>query len=190
MNSTGYRVVASALFALALCACAEAGASATWKAGAARLKLTPKENLWLEGYASRTNAMTGVLHDIWAKALAIEDGEGRTGLIVTLDVCEIHRTLSDRIRGEIGRRFGLKRDSIIINASHTHTGPNLVAEGSILQMSAEDIERTKAYVRWFEGAVVDVSGEALANRRLACILLFSYALFCRCTVARACPLPG
>ena len=184
MNSTGYRVVASALFALALCAGAEAGASATWKAGAARLKLTPKENLWLEGYASRTNAMTGVLHDVWAKALAIEDGEGRTGLIVTLDVCGIGKDISDRIRGEIGRRFGLKRDSIIINTSHTHTGPNLVAEDSILQMPPEDIERTKAYVRWFEGAVVDVSGEALANRRPARI--FSGNGTCRFAVNRRC----
>lgn len=171
-------------FALALCVCAEAGAAGGWKAGAARLKLTPKENLWLEGYASRTNAMTGVLHDVWAKALAIEDGEGRVGLVVTMDVCEIQKKLSDRIRDDISRRYGLERGRMIINSSHTHTGPLLVAESPILPLSEADVARTKAYIDWLAGAAVDLACEALANRRPAKI--FTGSGTCRFAVNRRC----
>ncbi len=40
----------------------------SWKAGVARVKITPEESMWMAGYASRDHASEGKLTDLWAKA--------------------------------------------------------------------------------------------------------------------------
>ena len=50
--------------------------------------------MWMAGYASRTEPAEGKLHDLWAKALALEDAAGKRVVLVTLDVCGIDRELS------------------------------------------------------------------------------------------------
>src|SRR5262249_33877096 len=57
-----------------------------WKAGAAKVKVTPTESIWLSGYGNRTKPSEGVLQDIFVKALAIQDGDGATSVIVTSDL--------------------------------------------------------------------------------------------------------
>ncbi len=70
---------------------AEPGA---WKAGAARVKITPGHLMWMSGYASRTKPAEGTLHDLWAKALAVEGPDGRRAVLVTMDLVGIPRALS------------------------------------------------------------------------------------------------
>ena len=48
-----------------------------WKAGIAKVAITPNEPMWMAGFAARTHASEGKLHDIWAKALAIQDANGK-----------------------------------------------------------------------------------------------------------------
>src|SRR5262245_15925407 len=48
-------------------------AGSVWKAGTARAAITPKTSMWMSGYAARTKPSQGVVHDLWAKALALED---------------------------------------------------------------------------------------------------------------------
>ena len=45
---------------------------ATWKVGVARAVVTPKTGVWLAGYGTK-RAPTGTLHDLWMKALGLED---------------------------------------------------------------------------------------------------------------------
>ena len=42
-------------------------APAGWKAGAAKVKITPEKPMWMSGYSSRTKPAEGTLHDLWAK---------------------------------------------------------------------------------------------------------------------------
>src|SRR4051812_29107939 len=69
-----------------------------WKAGTARVAITPKEPMWMAGYGSRNKPSEGAVHDLWAKALVLEDPSGRKAALVTLDVCGISRPLSLEIR--------------------------------------------------------------------------------------------
>ena len=62
-----------------------------WKAGVAKVKITPEKPIWMMGYGSRDHVMEGVRQDVWAKALALEDKDGRVGVIVTMDLCSIPR---------------------------------------------------------------------------------------------------
>ena len=52
-------------------------ARAGWQAGTAKVAITPKHPLWMSGYASRTRPSEGAVHDLWAKALALQDPAGR-----------------------------------------------------------------------------------------------------------------
>ena len=54
-----------------------AAVRAEWKAGAARINITPQKPLWMAGYASRDHAAEGKLNDLWARALVLEDGQGQ-----------------------------------------------------------------------------------------------------------------
>lgn len=94
-----------------------------WKAGVARVKITPTQPMWMSGYASRTKPAEGKLHDLWAKALVLEDTEGKRHVLVTLDLVGIPRDLSAPVCAQLQNDFGLTRDAIILSTSHTHTGP-------------------------------------------------------------------
>ena len=69
-----------------------------WKAGTARVAITPGEPMWMAGYASRNKPSEGAVHDLWAKALVLEDPSGRKAALVTLDVCGIGRDLPEHRR--------------------------------------------------------------------------------------------
>lgn len=95
---------------------------ARWKAGAAKIKITPDEFMMMAGYASRTEPADGTLTDLWAKAFVIEDSDGRQGVIITLDLVGIDRTLSTVVCKKL-EAHGFERHQIVICTSHTHTGP-------------------------------------------------------------------
>ena len=44
----------------------------TWKAGAASVVITPEQPMWMAGYAARDKPSEGKVHDLNAKALALE----------------------------------------------------------------------------------------------------------------------
>jgi hypothetical protein len=96
-----------------------------WKAGVSRVVITPEEPLWMAGYANRTHPSEGKLVDLWAKALALEDENGKQVVLITADLVGIPKKLSDHIRDQLKAKFHLSRSQIIINTSHTHTGPVL-----------------------------------------------------------------
>jgi hypothetical protein len=65
--------------------------NAGFKVGVARKAITPETPIWLSGYAARTKPSTEVLHDLWAKALVIEDEKNNRIIIVTMDIIGLSR---------------------------------------------------------------------------------------------------
>jgi neutral ceramidase len=57
--------------------------------------------MWMAGFASRTHASDGKLHDLWAKALALEDADGKQAIMITTDLLGFPKKLSDDIRAQI-----------------------------------------------------------------------------------------
>jgi len=114
------------LFIMACICFAACGATAApgMKVGVGRTVITPDtQPVWLAGYAARTVPATGMLHHIWAKALVIEDGEGKRAVIITTDVLGLTRELTTTVCAELKAKHGLARQDIFFNASHTHSGP-------------------------------------------------------------------
>jgi hypothetical protein len=96
-----------------------------WKAGVSCVKITPRHPIWLAGYDSRRHPSKGTLTDLWAKVLALEDTDGKQAILVTMDLLGIPKQFSERIRNQLETKFHLSRSQIILNASHTHSGPVL-----------------------------------------------------------------
>ena len=63
-----------------------------WKAGVASAVITPEQPMWMAGYAARNKPSEGKVHDLYAKALAIEDAAGTRLVIVTTDLIGPLRT--------------------------------------------------------------------------------------------------
>jgi hypothetical protein len=136
--------------------------AAGWKAGTARVTITPRRPMWMAGYAARTKPSEGTVHDLWAKALVLEDPGGTRAALVTLDVCGIGRPLSVEVRDRLRDKFGLDRARVVLACSHTHTGPvvgtNLI---TMYPLDDEQKERVEEYVVFLRDALVDVVGRAM-----------------------------
>ena len=140
----------------------------SWKAGVAKVAITPLESQWMAGYAARNHPSEGVLHDLWSKALAFEDARGKKAILITNDLVQIPKTVSDRIRDRIGAKYGLTRSQIILNCSHTHSGPVLYnALSNIYPMNDDQLGVVKAYTRKFEDQIVDLAGKAIGSLKPA-----------------------
>src|SRR5436309_854985 len=109
-------------FAAGHVAAADVG-EAPFKAGVASVVITPPEFMWMSGYANRTKPAAGKVHDLYAKALALEDASGGRLVILTSDLVGIPRPLSEAVAQEFHKRTGLARDRLLLTCSHTHCGP-------------------------------------------------------------------
>lgn len=148
------------LLALAGVVAAETG---TWKAGAAAIVITPREKILMAGYADRTHPSTGVLQDLHAKALALEDETGATSVLVTLDLVGIQRGIADTICARVLKSYGVPRERLAINASHTHSGP---LTGELRPAYTADAAQAAVIARYTEfliGQVVAVVGTAIQD---------------------------
>ncbi|MEZ4900375.1 MAG: neutral/alkaline non-lysosomal ceramidase N-terminal domain-containing protein [Spirosomataceae bacterium] len=135
-----------------------------WKAGIAKVIITPQESVWQAGYASRTSAPAGSLHDLWAKSLALEDENGKKCVLVTTDMLGFPKAMSDRIRTQLGSQFGLTKAQIILNSSHTHSGPVLDdALHDIYPLDVNEEAKIARYSRQLEVKLIALVGEALKD---------------------------
>jgi len=93
------------------------------KVGVGRTVITPHEPIWMSGYAARNRPSEGVVHDLWAKALAFEDAQGGRAVIVTTDIIGLPRELAEDAAARLNAKHRLARSQIVLNSSHTHSGP-------------------------------------------------------------------
>src|SRR5438876_12213605 len=120
-------VLAGVLWLAFIVPCAEA-AETEWKAGLASVKITPDKPVPMAGYASRTKPFEKVEQDIYAKALALEDGEGHRAVLVTTDLLGLSRAVAESVCERIERKTRLSRSQILLNSAHIHSAPTLSVE--------------------------------------------------------------
>lgn len=141
-------------------------AQEAWKAGAAKINITPEKPMWMAGYAAREKPAEGKMTDLWAKALALEDAAGTRVVLVTLDLVGIDRELSVSTCDKLQKQYGLKRSQIALNCSHTHSGP--VVAKNLRPMHEYSLEKPQQelihqYSDKLERDVVTVVGQALGK---------------------------
>ena len=139
------------------------GGPANWKAGLAKAIITPEKGVWLAGYGSK-RPPDGKLHELWMKALALEDSGGRRAVLVTSDFQGVPKSVSDRVFGQLQRKFGLERRQVMLTFSHNHCGPRLGDDlVDYYPVEPEQVELVNEYTAQMEARLVELVGEALAG---------------------------
>ncbi len=135
-----------------------------WKAGVAKVVITPQQPLWMAGYAMRNKPSEGIIHDLKAKAIYLEDSCGEKALLVTADILGFSKVVSDRIRDTLKSKMGLSKAQILLNSSHTHSGPVLSeALTTIYPMNSDQLKNVEHYTEWLIKQIVNLAIEAKLN---------------------------
>lgn len=135
-----------------------------WKAAAASIVITPTKNLMMAGYAGRNRPAEGKYQELFAKALALQDEQGQKFVIVTMDLIGVTQPIHHHIAERAQKELGLPVQSLLLNASHTHSGPStrtLPVEGNDL-----DNQRRRdsyVYTQELQEKIFRVIGEALGK---------------------------
>ncbi|PYX28451.1 MAG: hypothetical protein DMG77_15780 [Acidobacteria bacterium] len=115
--------------------------AATLKAAVAKVDITPPIGLPMYGFLDRIKegkVSTGVSDPLYARVLILEVSEKRLAL-VTLDLGRTFNAAGiEWLRKAIAASSGIS--FLIVNASHTHSGPNLLDEYPSGQAPAWEIE--------------------------------------------------
>jgi len=178
------KLLSTCFFSCFLAISASAASGATMKAGFAKVMITPPVGTPMTGFGNRDYDPAGsraVHDDLFARALYLTGGKEQA-LIMGFDLLFFSRDEADRFKGAIGRRMDLSPRQILLNTSHTHTGPKV---GS-WDYTPSDI----LYLQFLENAIVETALEARVSRlRRRCLTVWRwFARFLtsnsRCTVAR------
>lgn len=135
-----------------------------WKAGFAQADVTPDKLLWMAGYASRDKPAEGRVQSLFAKALALEDETGGRFVFVTLDLIGVPQPLRHRVAARAEKEFQLPPARLLLNASHTHSGPQLRSTPpSEEELKTERVRDTWEYTQGLEEKMVAIIGQSLAK---------------------------
>jgi len=131
------------------------------EAGFARVCTNPPIGTTMTGFLSRDreHGCTGIHDDLFVRALYVSHG-GEDALILSYDLCFLAREEADRFRGAIGRRVDLSPRQILLNSSHTHSGPCVGNWGLSLYGQPD-----RLYVAALETATVEAACQARESAR-------------------------
>jgi hypothetical protein len=154
--------VSALLICLALTAPAQAQTG--WKAGVAKVDITPADPIWMAGYGERVKPSEGIRTNLHVVALALEDETGAKSVLVTFDLVKIGRDWGKDVTDRCQKEFGLTRDRIVLNSSHTHSGPvtGYVAP-YYLRLTPADVEVQLRYTHKMVDNAVGAVGQAIRN---------------------------
>jgi putative membrane-bound dehydrogenase-like protein len=140
----------------------------TYAVGVARVDITPAYPVRLSGFGFRRTESEGVTQRIWAKALAIDDGE--PAVLVTVDNLGIPADIVREVAGRLRRRANIDPGRLAVTATHTHTAPMLRGVAPTLfgmPIPPEHQEHIDRYTRELTDKLEAVAVAALADRRPA-----------------------
>ena len=137
---------------------------ASWQAGLASVVVTPEKDLFMAGYASRKTPAEGKVQDLFAKTLALQDENGGRFVFMTLDLIGVPPALRQVIAERAQEKYKLSRESLLINASHTHSGPSL-RTGTVTEKDLENpaTKDSYEYTQALQNKLVELIGKALEN---------------------------
>jgi len=153
-----FRFVAVLAAVLSSLAAAQTRDMGGWKAGVAKVAITPGEPIWMAGFGFRKHPSAGVREPIYIKALALQDATGTTSVLVTADLVDTHREIWDPVAERCEKQFGIPRARVVFNEAHNHSAP-LVRRGMIPSIYPLDSGQA-AVVERYTSSVIDKAVEA------------------------------
>lgn len=130
------------------------------KIGAAKHKITPKEGIELAGFGipeGKDRNNIGLHDDLHVTVLALQHLEGKI-LIICADLIGFGASFTANVKEAISEEFGVQESDILLNASHTHSGPQT------LEVMLESVGRKdEAYMNFLFDRILSCTEEALST---------------------------
>jgi neutral ceramidase len=109
------------LVSVAIGSAAERGAIAS--GGWAEVEITPPPGIALGGRGGPDAEVTKVIDPLYGHVVILKDAKGAGFVLVSLDVVGMQHDTSERIRMAIAGELGVEINLVVLNFSHTHSGP-------------------------------------------------------------------
>ena len=131
--------------------------------GFSRIDITPDDSVPLAGYGNTSFRMSqNILDPITFTAIALTDKNDNTVLLCTVDLINVFTDKTKILRENISKATGVKKEQIIIDATHTHSGPDAYT----IDMDC----MINFYDKYFDLAV-ECAKSALADRAPATMMI-------------------
>ncbi len=139
---------------------------AEWRIGASSVDVTPGFPVRLSGFGFRRAESEGVTQKIWAKALAIDDGQNGPAVLVTVDNLGVPWPMVQIVAKRLQEKTGLAPERFAVTATHTHTAPMLSGVAPTLfgqPIPAAHQQRIDRYTEQLTGWIEQAALEALSD---------------------------
>jgi hypothetical protein len=134
------------------------GSKEIYLTGTGSVKITPRKPMQLAGYGPTPRIFNNIANDLFVKILTISEKKKKNPArlaIITVDLCQWPSYCVDKIREKLSEEIGVQADSVIFNASHTHSGPEINIENNEDLKYAEKIidDTATAVMAAFENSI-------------------------------------
>jgi hypothetical protein len=119
--------------------------------------INPPSNIGLSGYAKRTNHgfdNSGVHDDLYARALCLKSGDNKL-ILITLDLGTLSEKTADAIRNDVVQKLQIPVENVMVNVSHTHSGPRTTSSG----LEDESTRVINEYISDLRNKIVSISSQ-------------------------------
>lgn len=142
--------------------------AAEWEAGFAKVIITPDEPMFASGYGGRDHPSQGKIHDLYARAAALRDPNGKTVVMMSTDLIGVPAGMAKVVCDAVEKKHGLKRADVMITSSHTHCGPAMDDMLShMLQMNKDDWIKVRTYQTTLNAKLIALVERAIEDLRPA-----------------------
>lgn len=124
--------------------------------------------MWLAGWAARREPGQVVASDLHVRVLALEDARCERFVFITVDLIAVPGSLATNVAAKVWAKWGISRERLLFNASHTHTGPEIRPDKVLFfSIPPEFASKIEPYVAWLEERLVDAIDLSLRDLRPA-----------------------
>ena len=131
-------IAVACLTGLAAAPTAEAQSSPALRAGVGRADVTPKLGYYLGGWTRKDRSAQGQHTRLFANAVVLQRGGTKVAL-VSLDLFMVPGGLVQHVAQAVADR-GFTEQNLVINATHTHSGPGGYGNSPVLNTAAPSLE--------------------------------------------------
>ena len=135
---------------------------AALKGGCAKVNITPPVGAWLSGYGGRDKPSDGIVDELYARALVLDNGSNSIA-IISVDLLWVPLQMTNQVREILKDKIGIPGQNVLICATHTHFGPKIYSE---TKMGPEVSDNTvdASYVQTLVKKITDSA--FLAHKRM------------------------
>ncbi len=142
----------------AVCCMAAISMASEFKAGFARVDITPPIGTGLSGY-SMVRISDGIKDTLDLNAVAFSDGSNKA-VVISADIINF-RAYFNLYRQQVAKAAGLPPEAVFIACTHTHTGP--VIGACIYGQTFDSFDKASTYERFVGERLADVAQLAIAD---------------------------